>query len=248
MPEMTVERPDTDELFEWVVENSYAHDEAEIALDVTGQGRVVEASSVERLMPRLDNLQIAGVFRDGGQLDGGVLDSRKNTVSASKGERHAEFYREFFGADSDNVDFFSAPLKLANLDACLEEVRDVDQGLRTHPEFRSENVRMDTGFENRYIESDELLQAYSDFEDQLGFQIFFTYTGDPEASEQYREFQSENTLNPVDVDGVTGVVCIGRDEETVVYTAGPKDLEVEMPRFPGYSQDAPEVKGLENLV
>jgi hypothetical protein len=248
MPEITVERPDADEIFEWAVENSYVHEEADIALDVTGQARVVEASSVERLMPRLDNLQITGVFRDGGQLDCEAFDRRKSAVAQSDGERHRDFYREFFGADSENVDFFSNSLTLDNLNECLEEVREVDQGLRRHPEFNMENIRMDTGFDNRYIESGDILQAYTELEDQLGFQIFFTYAGDPEASEKYREFQSKNPLNPVSVEGVTGVVCIGRDEESFVYTAGPRDLEVEMPRFPGYSSDAPEVKGLESLL
>lgn len=244
MPEISVDRPETDELFEWIVDSGYASDDDfSVAMDVIGQNRVPEASSIERLEPRLDNLQLVGVFKNSERANAADIDERTELVSNSNGERYQDFYEEFFGT----AEFFSASVAVENIDECLEQARSMDTGLRNHPEFESGNVRFGTGFDNRYVESDKLMEAYREVEDVIGFQLFFDYFGDREASEKFSEYQADNPLVSSDTEGVTGVVCIGREETPVVYTAGPPDLDVEMPEIPGYSNDV-DTRGLEELL
>ena len=247
MSEISVKRPETDKLFEWIVESSYNSDEDfSAAMDVIGQNRVPEASSIERLEPRLDDLQLVGVFGNGGRPDADDIDERMDLVVSSDGDRYQDFYEQFFGTGGD-VDFFSAPVTVENIDQCLEQAQSIDTGLRNHPEFESGNVRFGTGFDNRYVESDTLMDAYREVKDVIGLQLFFNYFGDEEASERFAQYQSDNPLASSDTEGVTGVVCIGREEDPVVYTGGPPGLNVEMPEVPGYSGD-PEFRGLEELV
>ena len=247
MTRISLERPETDKLFEWVVESSHSSDyDLSVAMDVIGQNRVPQASSIDRLEPRLDDLQLVGVFKNSGRSDAESIDERTELVSNSNGQRYQSFYEEFFGTDED-VEFFSAPITAENIEECLEQVRTVDEGLRKHPEFEAGNVRFGTGFDSRYVESDDLMDAYREVDDLIGFQLFFDYLGDREASEKFSEYQEENPFVASASDGVTGFVCIGREEDPVVYTAGPPGLDVEIPGIPGYGEGL-ESRGLEELI
>lgn len=247
MTEISLDKPETDELSEWVVESSHSSNyDFSVAMDVIGQNRVPEASNVNRLEPRLDYLQLIGVFKKSGRPDAENIKEREKLVSNSDGQRYQDFYEEFFGTEGA-TEFFSAPITAENIDECLEQVRKVDQGLRKHPEFEAGNVRFGTGFDSQYVESGKLMDAYREVDDLIGFQIFFDYFGDREASEEFSQYQENNPFVASASDGVTGVVCVGREEDPVVYTGGPPGLDVDMPGIPGYGESL-ESRGLEELI
>lgn len=230
MTRISVDRPDVDEMFRWDTEASVsARDGATFYMDVTGQNRTPDEKTVDLLEPRLDDLGVVGVFVDEDERD---VKHRREVVEQSGGERPLQFYDQYF-SESDGFDVMYSRLELDGIEEVKGEVRDIEQGLRTHPEFNHGRTRFGTGFEQRFIESDGVADALKQLDEDIGFQVFFSYTGDREASQTFEEY-TDNAFMPSSTEGVTGVVCAGRYEEPVVYMAGPRDIDVSMASFPGY--------------
>lgn len=230
MEEIRVGDPVLDDLFEWETETSYPTKTGNtVFLDVTGQGRKPRGSSIDRIAPRLENLHLIGVFTPGDQSHPRGIAERKNLIEEASGERPELFYEQFFGEEADVM---ATPLYLEGMEGAVEEIGGLEESLKAHPEFVHSATRFGTGFDNMYVESDDVAEALRQVDENIGFQVLFSYTGDREASTEYQEYIDGISIAPDASDGVTCVYCGGRYEDPVVYTAGPEGLDVEIANMP----------------
>lgn len=237
---VTLENPDSDDLFRWEVESSKPTKEGyDVVLDVMGQGLVPREESIEMLEPRLEDLYAVAVFGDDSDRD---VTARRRVAEEASGSRFRDFYENFF---ENERDIFMDMIQTQGLDEALDTASEIERNLKMAPEFIHANTAFGTGFDN-YIVSDDLSGAFEQFEEALGFQILFSYTGDAEASQRYGEYTSGASIIPGDTEGVTGVVNIGRSDHPEVYMAGPPDMDVEMPAFTGYEDT--EIGYLHELI
>ncbi len=230
MDQIQVAKPVIDDLFEWEVETSYPTKTGNtFFLDVTGQGRKPTGPNIDRIAPRLESLHLVGVFAPGIQTRPRDITGRKNLMEEASGERPEFFYEEFFGEEADVM---TTPLYLEGMEGATEEIGGLEESLQAHPEFEHSNTRFGTGFDNLYIKSDDIAEALRQVDDDIGFQVLFSYKGDREASTEYQEYIDSISIAPETSEGVTCVYCAGRYEDPVVYTAGPTELDVEMASVP----------------
>lgn len=203
-------------------------DNSNVIMDVTGQNRVSAEGSMMMLEPRLENVNAVAVL----EPEDKKADERVDVVENSSGERPLEFYRDYFGESANIV---ITPLEFEGIEECVEDVQYLEHELRISPEFGHGQTRFGTGIENNFIRSRDVQEAIDELDDEIGFQVIFSYRGDDQASETFRDYMDGNSLFAGETDGVTGIVSIGRSEFPEVYMAGPRDLDVDMPELPGYS-------------
>lgn len=201
---------------------------SEIFMDVTGQHRVSAEDSLMLLEPRLEMINAVAVL----DPEDKKASERMEVVDNSSGERPVEFYRDYFG---ESADVLVNPLNLEGLEKCVEEVQYLEHELRITPEFNHGQTRFGTGIENNFIRSEDLQEALNELDEEIGFQVFFSYTGDAEATETFQEYMDGNSLFVGETEGVAGIVTIGNSHYPEVYMAGPRELDVDMPELPGYS-------------
>lgn len=201
---------------------------SELVIDVTGQGRVSAEESIMMLEPRLENVSVVTIL----DPEEGEFADRKSIVKNSAGERPSEFYSDYFG---DSAEVIMSRVEPEGLQKCIEEVEYVENSIRRAPEFSHGQTRFGTGIENSFIRSDSLEEAINELDQEIGFQIIFSYTGDAQASERFEEYMAGNSLFPGETDGVTGILSVGQGEVPEIYITGPREIEVDMPEFPGYS-------------
>lgn len=203
-------------------------DNSKVIMDVTGQNRVSAEDSMMLLEPRLENVNAVALL----DPEDKKADERVDVVENSSGERPVEFYRDYFG---ESADVLVNSLDLEGLQKCVDEVQYLEHELRITPQFSHGQTRFGTGIENNFIRSRDVEEAIDELDDKIGFQVIFSYRGDDQASETFRDYMDGNSLFAGETDGVTGIVSIGRSEFPEVYMAGPRDLDVDMPELPGYS-------------
>ena len=223
------------------VDTSSAEVSEEVVMDVTGQGRVSAEESMMVLEPRLENVNVVTI------LDPGNSDpvERTDIVENSSGERPSEFYNDYF---DESAGVIMSRIRPEGLQKCVEEAEYVENAIRRAPEFHHGQTRFGIGIENNFIRSEGIDEALEKLDQELGFQIIFSYTGDSQASEQFQEYMENNQLFEGTVDeGVTGIVSLGRSHIPQVYMAGPQGLEVDMPEFPGYTDNL-ETRHVYDLV
>ena len=222
------------------VDTSSAEVSEEVVMDVTGQGRVSAEESIMVLEPRLENVNVVTI------LDPGNSDpvERTDIVENSSGERPSEFYNDYF---DESAGVIMSGIRPEGLQKCVEEAEYVENAIRRAPEFHHGQTRFGIGIENNFIRSEGIDEALEKLDQELGFQIIFSYTGDSQASEQFEEYMAGNSLFPGQTNGVTGILSVGQIEVPEIYITGPRDLEVNMPEFPGYS-DSLDRKHVYDLV
>ena len=218
-----------------------SNDVSEVLIDVTGQGRVSAENSIAMLEPRLENINAVAVL----DPEYAEVDDRTDIVERSSGERPVEFYRDYF-EDSSGVVVSS--LEPEGLDKCVEELKYIEQALRNEAGFSHGQTRFGLGIENNFVKATNVSEAVAELDEKLGFQVIFSYTDDEEASEKFQQYMENNQLFKGTVEeGVTGIVSVGRSHFPQVYMAGPRDLEVDMPEFPGYTDNL-ETRHVYDLV
>jgi hypothetical protein len=257
MESLEVDRESVEEAFDLEAEASLDPESASMAVDVLGQNRDVSVPEASRTVSYLDYPELVMVVKEdavpGPEVDfeertENFLSQRREAIQESKrngGFRDEDFYREYYNVTAEEVEIFSVPMRVENLDEVAASADEVQAAMDLHPEYSTGYVRFGTGFENGVMPVGDLEEALDEVEEALGFQVFFQYSGDAEANELYENFQSSNPLvGDFGDEGVTGVACLGRTEVPDVYMAGPESIDVEMEGLPGYDG---EVK-VESLV
>jgi hypothetical protein len=259
MGSLEVDRESVEELFE-LEESSLEPEESSMAVDFLGQNRDVSVPEASRTVSYLDYPELVVVLKNDATPDLNedfeertekFLRKRREAIQESKrngGFRDEEFYEGYYNVTADEVEIFSVPMQVENLDDVAALAGEVQTAMDMHPEYSTGYVRFGTGFENGVMPVGDMEEALDQVEEALGFQVFFQYSGDADANEVYDGFQSSNPLvGDFGDEGVTGVACLGRNEVPTVYMAGPGDIEVEMEGLPGYDGEV-EVESLASLI
>lgn len=246
---INLEKPGAEEIERWRREAEIESEEPEIYLDVIGDDRRLEASCLSRLEPGMDNLWLAGIVRERLVTEDrdirGLAEQRKKLRSSSGGIRDEEFYQNYYGEDSE---CFFSNISISGLQDSIEKLYSIEEKLARKQEYMVNSVRFGMGIENGYegvLRARNLAEAYRDIEKQIGFQLVYSYTGDPEATEAYKE---SNPFCTSSEEGIPGIVSVGREEDMSVYTAGPRNLEVKGMKWDEILDEPVTIESVEGLI
>lgn len=209
-------------------DDSEVDPEMSVDLYILGGNRRVKTDRANRLRAHLDNPVLMAGFKDVSfdnytdmlnetrRENGGKLRRLHDGLEDSLGD-YQVFLEEFYDIVSDGrIDshFVRTPRRLDGLEEGLEAAESAGRMMRENPDYEVKEVRFLGGVEERNME-----QALELIDPAISFEI--TYSGDPEAFEQYVEYAEEHLGPPSDADGVPGSVYIGKEDYPAVVFNGP---------------------------
>lgn len=241
MKTIEIELPEEDIVRSWTREAEQvlkpeiiagSSDEAEVEMSVDmyvlGGNRRVETEKADRLRAHLENPVLMAGFKDVSfdryqemiketrRGNGKRLQQLYEGFDDSLGD-YQIFLEEFYNIISDGeIDshFLRTPVELEGVESCLEAAESADRMMRKDPDYEIKQVRFLGG-----IEEESMRSALEVIDPAISFEV--TYSGDPDAVQQYVDYAEKHIGQPSDKAGVPGSVYLGKEDYPRVVFNGP---------------------------
>ncbi len=181
--------------------------------------REIEAQSVERLEPLLDDLTVFGCVKDVNleQMREFKRNKKYNARRAEIDRNYEEqdiwemssYLRNTYGAIPDqdvNLEFFSMQADIQNLRPTISVVEDIECAMRDDEEYTVTGIEL-----NGYSISNFPEGSYRMLDESMMFDIHFLYRGDEELTKEYNQV-TDRWNDTHNYSGVPGKVRVGQRE------------------------------------